>query len=320
MRPYRPSTESTARSSYVAREGNLLENEREIFLRRLALEQGCSTATLTAYHRDLTLFDEFLRSRRCRTIRRVLTEDLVDFLASRVAAGDGRRTRSRRGAALKSFFRFLAEEGLIDANPALLVPSPRPERLLPKALGPELTRKLLNASRPVEPFPLALRDHGVLELLYGSGIRASEAAGLTTDALDRGAGLLRVRGKGDKERRVPVGEPTLEALDLYLTKGRPRLRRPTSPSRLLLSRTGRALSRQALWAVVKRCVARAGIDLPISPHTLRHTFATHLVTGGADLRAVQEMLGHASINTTQIYTTLSSERLQDVHRRHHPRG
>jgi integrase/recombinase XerD len=283
-----------------------------MFLKELALDQGCSGATLEAYRRDLTLLDAFLTSRGRSELAEITTVDLVDFMASRSGAGDSRRTRSRRSAAIRSFFRFLAESDRIKLNPALLLPSPAHERLLPKALGPEVM--------PENPGPLDLRDRLILELLYGAGIRVSEATGLKVPDIDRERALVRVLGKGRKERRVPLGEPSLVALDTYLEQGRPRLRKPHSPGRLLLSRTGRALSRQALWNAVKRVVSRAGVDLNVSPHTFRHTFATHLVTGGADLRAVQEMLGHASIDTTQIYTTLASERLREAHKKHHPRG
>jgi len=286
---------------------HVLDNEREMFLKELLLELGCSGATLEAYRHDLGLLGAFLAHRGIRDLSDVTTLDLIDFMASRSGAGDGRRTRGRRSAAIRSFFRFLMENGRITRNPALLLPSITPGRLLPKALGPAVVAKLLHA-------------HLILELLYGAGIRASEATGLRPSDVDPEVALVRVLGKGRKVRRVPLGKPSLRSLERYLKEARPKLRKPDSPDHLLLSRTGRALSRQALWAAVKKLVARAGLDLCISPHTLRHSFATHLVAGGADLRAVQEMLGHASIDTTQIYTTMASERLRDVHKMHHPRG
>lgn len=291
----------------------------EIFLTHLLVDRACSGATLSAYRADLGLLDGFLQRRGRREPGQVTTEDLVDFLAWRAASGDGPRTRFRRAAAVRSFFKHLAEVGTVTHNPALLLPPGRPGRPLPKALGRRLTEKLLEAPADHPGSPLMLRDHLALELLYGAGLRVSEVAGLHLRDLDREHALVRVLGKGSRERRVPLGWPALEAAATWLREGRPRLRRPTSPDNLLLSRTGRALDRQALYRMVRRRAQQAGLPPGVSPHTLRHTFATHLVGGGADLRALQEMLGHASINTTQIYTTLSFERLREVHRRHHPR-
>jgi len=298
----------------------MLESRVEIFLKDLVVDRGCSRATAESYRRDLALLDAFLVRRGREDAAEITTEDLGDFLGSRMTAGDGRRTRARRAATVRSFFKHLTSSGAIERNPALLLPTARRHKLLPRSLGPTLTARLLQAPLEVEPTPLVRRDRLVLELLYAAGLRASEAAGVRLFDVDAERGLVRVVGKGSRERRVPVGEPALAALEDYLSLGRPRLRRPDSPDRLLLSRTGRRLDRQALYGLVRRWAVRAGVTVPCSPHTLRHTFATHLVTGGADLRSVQELLGHASINTTQVYTTLAFERLREVHRKHHPRG
>ena len=290
----------------------------EAFLQEATLERDLAPRTREAYARDLELLGTWC-ARRDLAVETASTDDLVAWLGHRRRSGDARTTRARRTAAVRAFFGWLKESGRIDRNPALLLPTVKPGRRLPKALAPDATEALLAAPGD-EATPPALRDHAVLEVLYGAGLRASEVAGLRLRDLEAERGFLRVLGKGRKERKVPLGQPGLAALETWLRRGRPRVATPASEDALLLSDRGRPLSRDTVYRIVKRWVRAVGLDAKTSPHTLRHTFATHLVKGGADLRAVQEMLGHASINTTQLYTTLADEHLRQAHRKHHPRG
>jgi integrase/recombinase XerD len=286
------------------------------FLQDLRVERGISAHTAAAYRRDLAVFFAHIGD---RPLERIGTEELVDFLAARAGAGDGRRTRARRTAALRSFFRFLAAQGRIPRNPAALLPAPRLDSLLPRALPLRHTQALFDATA-AGAGPEALRDRLLLELLYSAGLRVSEACGTTLDSIDPRARLVEVIGKGGRQRRVPAGASVIEACVRYLKEGRPSLARPDSGRALLLLRSGRPLDRRAAWRIVRRLGRSAGLGDAVHPHALRHSFATDLVRGGADLRSVQELLGHASIDTTQVYTGLADERLREVHRRHHPRG
>jgi len=299
-------------------DGDRYERWLEAFLRESALERDLSPRTRAAYRRDLELLLQF-SARRDTAPEHMTTADLVAFLAARSRAGDRSVTRARRAAAVRSFYRWLRETGRVERNPALLLPAPAVAEHLPKALDRESVERLLTPL-PDDAGPLQLRDRALLEVLYGAGLRASEAAGMCLGDLDLDQALLRVIGKGRKERKVPLGGHGLRALGTWLQRGRPRLETAESTDRVFLSTRGRPLSRDGVYRAVKRLVVLAGIDPSTSPHTLRHTFATHLVQNGADLRAVQEMLGHASINTTQVYTTLADEHLHAAHKRHHPRG
>ena len=293
---------------------------RDAFLAEATLERDLGRRTREAYKRDLDLLLAFL-GRRERAVSETGTADLVAFLGVRRRAGDVRTTRARRAAALRSFFGWLKESGRIDRNPSLLLPAPAAGQHLPKALDRASARALV--ASPLDdapPEPVTYRDHALLEILYGAGLRASEAADLKLKDIDRDGGFLRVFGKGRKERRVPLGAPGLAALETWLRKGRPKWERPDSSDRVFLTARGTPLSRDGVYRAVKGRVRALGLPDDVSPHTLRHTFATHLVQGGADLRAVQEMLGHASINTTQVYTTLADEHLRNAHKKHHPRG
>lgn len=282
------------------------------------MERGISVHTRRAYARDLDHLAVWLEG-RSKSLTEADTEDLVAFLEARTAQGDAPRTRARRAAALRSFYRFAAGENHVRADPARLLPSPRLPRLLPRALSLTDTERLLRAEhKDTETAAGAARL--ILELLYGCGLRASEAAGLRSTDFDLDGGFVRVTGKGGKARSVPISDSIRAALREYLRSGRTLACTPESADFLLLSKSGRPLTRAGIHAVVRQCAKSAGIRARLTPHTLRHTFATHLVKGGADLRAVQEMLGHASIDTTQIYTTLAEEHLHDAHRRFHPRG
>jgi integrase/recombinase XerC len=287
-----------------------------LFLEDLRLERAASPNTLDAYARDLGLLADFLEERKITSPPKVATEHLAQFQAELGRRGQGPRSVARRTAAIRVFFKFLLREQMVSRNPAALLPRPAAPRLLPKSVSQEEIGRLLD-QKPKEP--MDVRDHAALELLYGSGLRASELCSLKLKDLDLDRGQARVLGKGRKERITQVGGPAREALQAWL-KTRSSLQKPTSPDAVFLGKGGRALSRQGLATIVKKWVKREGLPLRTSPHTLRHSFATHLVKNGADLRAVQELLGHASIDTTQIYTGLDVEHLRQTHRRAHPRA
>lgn len=292
------------------------------FLDHLEVERGLSQHTLSAYRSDLLRLHEFLHARGLDPLQ-ASKADLADHLAD-LAAGDGRKpsvkpaTLQRKAAAIRSFYKHLRREELIDHDPTAELRWQRRERRLPTVLSREEVAKLIE--QPQGSSPLALRDKAMLELMYASGLRVSEAISLDVGDIDVQAKILKTLGKGGKERIVPVGKLALAAHLLYLREGRPLLLRGGVQSTLLLSKQGKPLTRQGLYKIVVSHAAAAGIEKHISPHTLRHTFATHLLQGGCDLRTLQEMLGHADLSTTQLYTHLSSQRLKDVYFAAHPRA
>jgi integrase/recombinase XerD len=294
------------------------------FLDHLTIEQDASPATVEAYGRDLRFFS---RSLDGTSLLAASSEHVRAFLASEHARQLDARTLARRLAALKALYRFLVAERRVASDPTARVVAPRVWKKIPRVLSPEQVDALLEAPRGKGA--VGLRDRAALELLYATGARASEVATVrepdARQALEPGeAPVIRVTGKGRKERLVPLGSRAREALARYLEHARPRLARALGRERsaaLLLARTGAPLERRDVWRVVKRALVRAGLPREAaSPHTLRHSFATHLIAGGADLRVVQELLGHARVTTTQIYTHVDAERLQLVHRQFHPRA
>ena len=291
------------------------------FLAYLEFERGLSRNTLEAYRSDLLQFGRYLEERGVSAVE-AGDADVAGFLTN-LAVGNGRppaspATLHRKTACLRSFFRHLRREGIRDSDPTGRLTTPRRGRPLPQVLTRGEVASLIGQPRGTEP--VALRDRALLELMYASGLRASEAIGLEIGDVDLDAGLLRARGKGSKERLVPVGRAAVEAVRRYLERGRPRLVGPSDEAHLFVNFRGGPLTRQGLYKIVQRHAASAGLADRMSPHTLRHTFATHLLAGGCDLRSVQEMLGHADVATTQLYTHLSSERLKDVYFRAHPRA
>ncbi|MEW6595199.1 MAG: site-specific tyrosine recombinase XerD [Thermodesulfobacteriota bacterium] len=289
------------------------------FLHALAAERRLARNTIAAYHGDLASFFLFAaRNRKVRGIGEVDAETIRAYLAHCHHEGVAARSNARRISALRAFFRFLLREGIIAQEPTALIDLPKPGRPLPKVLTVAEVTKLLAASAGISP--LALRNHAMLHLLYATGMRVSELVGLPLAAVHLAAGHLRIRGKGDKERLVPFGEVAKRHLDEYLSEGRPYLLRRKRSDFLFLSLHGGAMSRLRFWQIIQETVAACGIRQKISPHVLRHSFATHLLEHGADLRAVQMMLGHADIATTQIYTHVDASRLKSVHRKYHPRG
>jgi integrase/recombinase XerD len=292
------------------------------FLAYLEFERGLSRNTLEAYRTDLLQFGRFLARRHLSALD-AGPADVADFLAE-LAAGDADRppastaTVHRKTACLRSFYRHVRREGLRDSDPTATLTPPRRSRKLPHVLTRGEVDRLLAQPRGTEP--AALRDRALLELMYACGLRASEAVGLELTDLDLEERVLRARGKGSRERVVPIGQAAVQALRAYLERGRPGLVKGTSESRVFVNFRGGVLTRQGLYKIVRRHAVAAGLADRMSPHTLRHTFATHLLAGGCDLRSVQEMLGHADVSTTQLYTHLSSQRLKDVYFRAHPRA
>ena len=284
----------------------------------LWLERGLSRATLAAYRQDLAALAAWLE----RDIATATEADLHRFLAARLGAGRSPRTAARFLAAARSYYRRALETGATSLDPTANLPSPLLGRPLPGSLSEDEVERLLRAPRSDDPegAPGEYRDRVMLELLYATGLRVSELVSLTVSALNTRRGTVQVVGKGAKERLVPVGEVALAWLARYLAEGRPRILKARASEALFPSNRGRAMTRQAFWHAVKRYAVVAGIDRDISPHTLRHAFATHLVNHGADLRAVQLMLGHADLSTTQIYTHVARDRLKRLHAEHHPRG
>ena len=288
------------------------------FIDSLWAQKGLADLTLQAYQQDLRQFSRWLGKRGSRLIEADQAR-IQQYLAERYDAGASARSNARLLSTLKQYYRHLIRGGERQDNPTALISSPRIHRSLPQTLAENDVEKLLQA--PDLESPYGLRDRCMLELMYSSGLRVSELVGLQLNQVNTNLGLVRLVGKGNKERVVPVGEEALHWLSLYLKQGRPNLQNAKKPAdALFLSSRGVGISRQALWQNIKKHLLKAGIKTVFSPHSLRHAFATHLLNHGADLRTVQMLLGHSSLSTTQIYTHVAQERLASIHARHHPRG
>jgi len=295
-----------------------------LYLDHLQVERGLAANSLAAYRRDLTRYLAFCAERGITEVSAVQEGDIADFLvALRQGDADHRplaaSSAGRAVVAVRGFHRFAAREGITASDPGKDVRPPTLTQRLPKAITVAEVEAILDAAG-AEGTPRALRDRALLEVLYATGARISEAVGLDVDDLDRDSASVLLRGKGSKERLVPVGRLAVAAVDAYLVRGRPALlgagaRGPA----LFVNHRGGRLTRQSAWTILAAAVERSGVTADVSPHTLRHSFATHLLEGGADLRAVQEMLGHADIGTTQIYTHVDREYLRSVHKQFHPR-
>ncbi len=287
------------------------------FLEYLVVERGLAQNSLEAYRRDLTRYAAYLKGRRKR-VTALDRAEVPRYLLALREAELSPRSVARHLSAIRQFHRFLVREGHAADDPTAHLESPRPWRRLPTVLSSDEVDRLL-VPREAKT-PQGFRDRAMLELLYASGLRVSELVGLRLADLNLAVGVVRVLGKGDKERLVPLGDAAAESLRAYLTHGRPRLEKRRPSPRLFLGRHGRGLTRQMFWQILKRFVRAAGITKSVSPHTLRHSFATHLLERGADLRSVQLMLGHADIGTTQIYTHLSRAHLKAIYDKYHPRA
>ena len=288
----------------------------EQFLDAVWLESGLSENTLNAYRTDLAAFEGWLGKKKL-PLDAVTRAELLNYLAANVRQGLSPRSSARRLSTLRRFYRYLLREGLIGEDPTADVRSPSLGRPLPKSITEASVEKLLAA--PPET-TLGVRDRAMLETMYASGLRVSELVALALNELDLTTGLVRVTGKGGKERIVPLGDEATSRLGDYLKGARPSLLGEQKSRAVFLTRRGQPMTRQAFWQLIKRYSAAAGIDSSLSPHSLRHAFATHLLNHGADLRSVQMLLGHADLSTTQIYTHVAKARLQTLHASHHPRG
>jgi integrase/recombinase XerD len=288
------------------------------FCDRLWLEEGLSDLTLEAYRRDMRGFARWLETQRHKALDDTLQMDVEAYLAHRFAQKTKPRSAARYLSTLKRFYRWLTRENKIALDPTLNLDSPKLPRPLPKSLSEADVERLLAASDLDSA--LGLRDKAMLETLYATGLRVSELVGLKFLGLNLDAGVVRVTGKGGKERLVPLGEEAILCLTRYLKHARPELLNRQTSDAVFVTRHGKAMTRQAFWYLLNRRARAAGLTQSLSPHTLRHAFATHLLNHGADLRVVQMLLGHADISTTQIYTHVARERLKQLHASHHPRG
>lgn len=289
------------------------------FCDALWLEQGLARNTLASYRRDLMQFSVWLGEHENKPLVQGNQADIQSYLAQRIARDHSKpRTTARLLSSLKRFYQYGVREGKIQADPTLQIAAPKLPRSLPQSLSEADVESLLVA--PELDTPLGLRDRAMLEMLYASGLRVSELVGLNVVQVSLDMAVVKALGKGSKERLVPIGEEALAWITRYLREARPALLSGKSSNSLFVTARGSAMTRQAFWYLIKRHASVAGINTPISPHTLRHAFATHLINHGADLRVVQLLLGHSDISTTQIYTHVARERLKQLHAKHHPRG
>lgn len=288
------------------------------FCDALWLEDGLAKNTLEAYRRDLNQLAAWLAKQHGKDLSRATHVDLLGYLAFRVKGRAKATTTGRQLSSLKRFYRYLLRQGRIKGDPTLKIEAPKLPRPLPKSLTEDDVEHLLAAPRVEKA--LGLRDKAMLETLYASGLRVSELVGLKLSQVSQDMGVVRVLGKGSKERLVPLGEEALAWIRRYLEEGRPELLAGRAGDDLFVTARGAAMTRQMFWHLLRGYARRAGLRKPISPHTLRHAFATHLLNHGADLRVVQLLLGHSDISTTQIYTHVARERLKQLHAKHHPRG
>jgi len=300
-----------------------MQNKVEEFLTSLEVEKGYSENTRVAYKNDLGQFLAYVKKNALPPVQdwgSVTKDHLVAYILSLKGEREyASTTVARKVAAIKSFFHFLVAEGFVKDDPTATLDSPRVKKYLPRAISQEDVERLLDAPGKSDE-PRTVRDRAILELLYATGMRVSELVALNEGDVDLASASVRCFGKGGKERVIPVYPRAVQAVEAYVTKGRVRLLRQSEEKALFLNQRGERLTRQGLWLIVKGYVRQAGIKVAVTPHTLRHSFATHMLRGGADLRNVQELLGHANIATTQVYTQVSNERLREVYDEAHPRA
>lgn len=295
-----------------------LDQLADQFINYLVVEKGLSRNTVTAYSRDLTLYLDFLQANGITDISQADTALVLKHLIELRNAGLGPKSRARHLVTLRGFYRFLVQQRELHANPAQIVDLPKTGLKLPDVLKVDEVLQLLEA--PDTSLPLGVRDAAMLELLYAAGLRVSELTRVGMADINLEACFVRVLGKGSKERVVPIGLAAKKKVDLYLASGRPILLKGRPSPYLFVTRSAKPMTRQGFWKLLRQYALKAGISQRITPHTLRHSFATHLLERGADLRSVQVMLGHVDISTTQIYTHVAQERLKAVHTQYHPRG
>ena len=304
----------------ISRNDSLPEEALQVieqFTDAIWMERGLSRNTLSAYRNDLSGLAVWLL-KQGRTLLTAQRQDLLAYLSDRVNDGAKPRTTARLLSSMRRFYRYLIREGQLQEDPSVRIDTPRIGRPLPDTLSESEVEALLDA--PDEQDTLGVRDRAMLELLYACGLRVSELVGMTTDQASLTQGVVRLVGKGSKERLVPMGEEAVDWLQYYLDKSRPELAAGSSAKQLFITRRGKGMTRQAFWYRIRHYAVKSCINKPLSPHTLRHAFATHLLNHGADLRVVQMLLGHSDLSTTQIYTHVARERLKELHAKHHPRG
>ncbi|HIF18755.1 MAG TPA: site-specific tyrosine recombinase XerD [Cycloclasticus sp.] len=294
-----------------------MDDDIQLFLDSLWVEYGLSDNTISAYRSDLKLFSTWLNKRR-KTLVGCQSSDISAYLAERLGQGISARSSARFLSSLKRFFIYAVREGKVVENPSAIIEAPKLGRALPLTLSEADVEGLLNA--PDTSTSLGFRDRAMLELLYASGLRVSELVGLRLTEINFRRGLVRVTGKGNKDRLVPVGEEALDWLQNFIQQWRLDILAERKTDFVFPTNRGSGMTRQAFWHLIKRYATKAEINKVVSPHTLRHAFATHLLNHGADLRVVQLLLGHSDLSTTQIYTHIAKERLKDIHEKFHPRG
>lgn len=302
----------------MTRKAASLDQLVDQYLNHLIVEKGLADKTVEAYAGDLAAFVAFLRHQRIEDVNQADTAAILKYVIELRKQGRGGRTRARHLVALRGFYQYLHQSGMLNSNPAKLIELPKSGLKLPEVLDQDRVDRLINA--PDVKTPIGMRDAAMLELIYAAGLRVSELINLKVAAVNLEAGFVRVLGKGSKERIVPIGRKAIEAIQVYLADGRPRQLKKTTSHYLFVARAGRPMTRQGFWKLLRGYSLAAGIKQRVTPHSLRHSFASHLLEGGADLRAVQIMLGHVDIATTQIYTHVAQKRLIELHRKFHPRG
>lgn len=294
-----------------------MEELIDVFLNYLSVERGLSNNTLVSYQKDLSCYTDFLKKQHIDALAKATRNDIINFMFFQKDKGLAVNTISRRLSAIRMFHKFLVRERMLTVDPSNLIDSPKPWKKIPQALSYDEVEALL--SQPNIRNKQGLRDKAILEVLYATGMRVSEATSLLINNLNLDVGFLRCIGKGNKERIIPLGKKAIASLKRYLGAGRLSLLKDKESDVLFLSRFGRKISRQSLWKIIRKYASLARIKKPLKPHILRHSFATHMLERGADLRSVQEMLGHTDISTTQIYTHINKDRLKSIHKKYHPR-
>ena len=289
----------------------------DTFLDYLSVERGLSSNTIISYRQDLTAYLDFMEKSHIDALSKIVRQNITNFMLSQKDRGLAANSIARRLAAIRMFHRFLAREKIIKSDPTSLIDSPKLWKKIPDTLSLNEVESLI--AQPNIRDTQGVRDRAILETMYATGMRVSEAVNLRKDNVNLDVGFLRCVGKGNKERVIPLGKKAIAALSRYLTAGRPKLLKGKDSEFLFISRFGKKISRQSFWKLIKKYARQARIKKAIKPHILRHSFATHLLERGADLRSVQEMLGHSNIATTQIYTHVNKDRLKAIHRQFHPR-
>ncbi len=304
---------------YFSPEGdNFMDMLIDHFIHFLSVEKGLSPNTLESYQRDMVAYTNYLREQGITRIEDSTRTQIIGYLMSLQEKGRATATLSRNMASIRAFYQFLVRDKFIDKDPSIHLETPKIEKRLPKVLSVEEVERLLDS--PPMNHPAGLRDKAMLELLYATGIRVSELVNLSVLDVNLEMGFVKCMGKGSKERIIPLGSVAIQMVRHYLQAGRPRLVKEQGETALFLNHVGKQITRQGFWKIIKRYAQKANVRAEITPHTLRHSFATHLLENGADLRSVQEMLGHADISTTQIYTHVTRTRIKDIYAKTHPRA